>query len=265
MPANTTMRIAGKPLAQILKDVLDTLQNDWNYFLGYVSLIKNFFKEFVNIITDQDFFTFDYSIKTLIYFLNFYIKETGKEAQLKNIDNTILLALNKVIEALQKKIISHTPPLNESQQKIINHYLNFLYQLMESEHRALFDKPQISLNSNDLQAIGKMLTNNNASMNDEIIEKYISLLRLSFDVPKFLAKFDAGLDINPLAQICFLKKNLNSHLITTQFFNLLGYQGQVLHYYKDNPRFNITTQLLINATRDLNLKLSICRNIFLKI
>jgi hypothetical protein len=107
------------------------------------------------------------------------------------------------------------------------------------------------LNSTDIQAIAVMLKNNSASINADLIHQYISLLRLSFDVPELLVNYEAGLNILPLAKVCFLNKKIDVHVVATQFFYVLGYQGQLLDYYKNDPRFNITEQLSKKATYNL--------------
>jgi predicted DNA-binding protein len=71
------------------------------------------------------------------------------------------------------------------------------------------------------------------------------------DVPELFAKYKPSLGILPLAEACFLNKALNVHSVTTQFFHLLGYQGQLLDYYKSDTRFNITQKLLTDATISL--------------
>jgi hypothetical protein len=168
----------------------------------------------------------------------------------KVIDLEILQKFNQACSALQNIIINHTTGLNEAQQQIITNYLAFFRLLMEVQHRGLFARSEIKLNSADLQAIGSMLKINSASINDNLIENYMSLLRLSFDVPELLAKYEIGLGVLPLAKACFLNKAINIHIATTRFFDVLGYQGQLLDYYQHDPKFNINDRLLAEATDD---------------
>lgn len=235
---------------KILKDVLDTAENKWNYFF-LPHRIKGVLAKLANQIQTENFFTSSYSINKFLDFLKTYVKANLNHGQLDSIDIDILREFNQVCMSLQERIINHTTGLDESQQEIIGNYLNFLRQLMENEHRNLFAKPEIKLNSTNIQSIAGMLRSNSASINADLIHQYISLLRLSFDVPELLVKYEVGLNILPLAKACFLNKNIDVHVAATQFFYVLGYQGQLLDYYKNDPRFNITEQLLNKATNNL--------------
>lgn len=254
MPAIKTKRsLDGTQLTQVLQEVLHTKSHEWSYFF-YPHRIQQIFADLAHQIRTKNFFTSDYSITIFLDFLKAYIKETCNTKQLKTIDEKSLYTLNRVIEALHERIINHTIGLTTSQKIIINNYLSFLHLLMETRYRDLFDKPQIKLNSNAIQAISTMLKNNSASLNNDLILQYISLLKLSFDVPKLLANYDIGLDITPLAAACFLEKNIDNHIMVTQIFTLLGYQGQLLDYYKFTFAFTINVQLQVNASYQLQSK-----------
>lgn len=253
MPAIQTNRLAGKPLDKVLHEVLNTKPNEWNYFFESYR-IKEVFLQLANQIQKQNFFTSDYSINTFLDFLKAYVKEKFKSEELGVVNTNILQEFNRVCMALQSKTVGHTEGLNESQQQIVGNYLVFLHQLMGHEHRSLFDQPEIKLNGGDLQAIAKMLTANIASINEDLVEKYISLLRLSFDVPKFLVQYEIGLGIIPLAKGCFSNNAINVHIVIVRFFECLAYQGQLLDYYKNDPKFNIKDQYLAKATDSLKQK-----------
>lgn len=249
MPA-TTRKVAGKQLDNVLQDVLNTASNEWNYFFE-PHRIKEVLAKLASHIQTENFFTSGYSINKFLDFLKIYVKERFNSEKLKTVNADILREFNQICMSLQERIINHTTGLDESQQEIISNYLNFFRQLMENEHRNLFAKPEIKLNSTNIQSIAGMLRSNSASINADLIHQYISLLRLSFDVPELLVKYEAGLKILPLAKACFLNKNIDVHVAATQFFYVLGYQGQLLDYYKIDPRFNITEQLFKKATNNL--------------
>jgi hypothetical protein len=253
MPAIETKRSAGKPFDKVLQDVLNTEPNKWNYFF-VPHRIKEVFSQLVKQIQSRNFFTADYSISTFLDFLKTYVKEKLTTEELKLVNTGILQEFNRVCMALQSIIIGHTTGLDNSQQKIVSNYLVFLRQLMEHQHRDLFAKTEITFNANNLQAIGTMLQHNKAFINEDLIENYVSLLKLSFDVAKFLAHYELGLGINPLAKDCFLNKNISIHIVSTKFFDLLAYQGQLLDYYRNDPKFNITDQLLSKANDNLKQK-----------
>lgn len=252
MPAIKIKRSIGKSLDKVLQDVLNTEPKEWNYFFE-PHRIREVFTKLAHQIQSHNFFTSDYSINKFFYFLKAYVKERLNSEALKAINLDILREFNQVCMALQKNIIGHTTGLDESQQNIVQNYLIFLRQLMESDHRSVFAKSEIKLLSDDLQAIAGMLTINSASINDDLIHHYISLLRLSFDVPELLVKYEAGLNILPLAKICFLNKAIDIHVVATQFFYILGCHGQLLAYYKNDPRFKITDHLLAEATDNIKL------------
>lgn len=249
MPA-IIKKAAGKQLEKVLQDVLNTEPNEWKYFFE-PHRIKEVLEKLANQIKINNFFTKDYSINTFLDFLKAYVKERLNSEELKTINSDILREFNQVCMTLQARIINHTTGLDESQQGIISNYLTFLRQLMESNHRSVFAKSEIKLISADIQAIAGMLTINSASINDDLIGKYFSLLRLSFDVPELLAKYAAGLNILPLAKVCFLNKAIDIHVVSTKSFKVLGELGQLLDYYKKDPRFNITDQFLAKATDNI--------------
>ncbi|WP_342146186.1 hypothetical protein [Rickettsiella endosymbiont of Aleochara curtula] len=251
MPAIKTIRENGNQLEKVLQDALNTEPNEWNYFFE-PHRIKEVLEKLACQIKNHNFFILDYSINTFLDFLKAYIKANLSREQLNTISADILQIFNQIIESLHEKIISHTAVVETFQSQIISKYIAFLGELMEVQHRSIFNRSEISMKSADLQAIAGMLKNNSASINDNLIEKYISLLKLSFDIPKFLTNYDLGLGINPLAEACFLNNNISTHIISTKFFDLLGYQGQILDYYKNAPGFNITDRLLTQAKHTLN-------------
>jgi hypothetical protein len=250
MPEIKTKRVVVEELEQVLQDILNTEPNKWNKFF-VPDRINEIFSKLTNQIQTKNFFISDYSINTFIDFLKVYAESKFKKEELNKINKATLIAFDRVCMALQTKIITHTGGLNESQQLSIGNYLAFLRQLMEHQYRDLFDKTEITLSPNNLKTIRAMLHHNSAFINDDLVEKYISILRLSFDVPKFLANYELGLGINPFAEACFLNKNINIHIVSTKFFDLLGYHGKLLDYYKDNPKFNISARLLVEATHHL--------------
>lgn len=253
MPAITTTTVAGTPLDKILQDVLNTKPNEWKYFFQRPDFIKDIFEKLANTIQSRNFFSEDYSINTFLNFIKSYVSAKLTKNDLINVDSEILQKFNDLWISIHNRIIQQDG-LNEEKCSIIMNYIGFVHNLLDWQHRDLFTKFEITFAADDFQAIARMLKHNSASINETIIENYTSLLKLSFDTPKFLSKFQLGLNVIPLAKASFLNKQLNIHIIVTGFFSLLGYQGQLLEYYHEDARFNISKELLANSYIELKNK-----------
>jgi hypothetical protein len=177
-----TERVVDERLDQFLQDVLATKQDEWNYFFE-PHRIKEVFTKLADHVQRVNFFTSDYSINTFLEFLKAYTQEKLTAEHLVSINTDSLREFDRLCRAVQIKIIGYKGGLNASQQQVVSHYLTFLRKFMEHPHRNLFAKSEIKLNSADLSAIAGMLKSNSASINDDLIQQYIVLLTLSFDVP----------------------------------------------------------------------------------
>lgn len=239
-------------LKGILQNVLQTNPQQWDYFFE-THRAKAIFQELASQINNKNFFHEDYSIEIFLNFLKEYVKQKFKQEELlKMQDNSLKVKFDGVIRAIQKRFIQHHNGLNNSTHiQIVSQYLAVLEQLLKPDYRETFKQSEISLTSADLQAIGRMLSINSRSMTDNLIQEYVSLLKLSFDTPKLLVKYDVGLNIASLAKACFSNKKINVHVVATQFFDVLGYQGQLLDYYQSQTEFNISAPFLIFATQEL--------------
>lgn len=241
--------IKSTPLSLSLKNVLNTNPNEWKKFYDSIQ-IKEIFSELAFQIEKHNFFYVDYSISTFLDFLKTYANAKFTEVELNRIDREILQKFNKVWIQLHDRIINQKE-LNTTHCNIVKDYMGFVRNLLGPEPRHLFTKSEITFKALDFQKIGNMLDQNSISINEALIENYTSLLKLSFDTPKFLSHFEWDLGISGLARTIFLSKQIDSHFAVTRFFDLLGYQGQLLDYYRNTTYFNITQQLLTDANEEL--------------
>lgn len=248
MPTITNKTVSLDP---VLQGVLDREVDQWNEFFA-PQLIKPIFLKLAERIITADFFALDYNFSKFLDFLTVYVKTQLTQENLSAIDVEILPEFDHLLQQIQARVINRTG-LGALQKDLLANYLQFLHLLMENKHRCLFYKSKIKFDVGDLQAISSMLQRNAAAMNDDLIEKYTALLKLSFDVPKFLEKYSPiSRHAVSLAKACFRNSAINSDILITKIFNVLGYQGQLLDYYRNDTRFNISNALLAQATEDLS-------------
>ncbi len=248
MPTITNKTVSLDP---ILQRVLNTNVDQWNEFFA-PQLIKPIFVKLAEAIITADFFVLDYNFSKFLDFLTTYVKTQLTQEKLAVIDVEILAKFDHLLQQIQARVINHFE-LDARQRDLLTRYLQFLHLLMENEHRCLFFKSKIKFDVGDLHAISSMLQRNAMTIDDVLIEKYTALLKLSFDVPKFLEEYSPiSRHIASLAKASFWNPAINSHILITKIFNVLGYQGQLLDYYRNDTRFNISNALLAQATEDLS-------------
>ncbi|MFM2322235.1 MAG: hypothetical protein RLZZ225_388 [Pseudomonadota bacterium] len=241
-----TIRSAATPLGTNLPSILNTSVDQWpDHFIRQT--IKSIFDEASRIISSQDFFT-DEQLNKFLKFLTVYVKSELTSEKLSSIEDTELLQkFDWFLQGIQKRMLDLTE--RQVNKEVFSNYLQFLHLLMENKYRDLFTRSEIKFAANDLQAIATVLQRYADHLDENLIKKYSDLLKLSFDVPKFLKQSQPiASGVVALAKACFLNKKLNRHELITQFFKLLGYQGQLLNYYHHDSRFNISAALLTQAT-----------------
>ncbi|MGB9087387.1 MAG: ankyrin repeat domain-containing protein [Candidatus Aquirickettsiella gammari] len=247
-----TISSAATPFDSSLQVILNTTANQWSsYFVP--QKIKPIFSKISTAISMPGFIN-DEQLNKFLDFLTGYVKSELTRKKLLIVDVEILPKLDQLWQQIQKKMIDRVQ-LDRAAKDIFSNYLQFLHLLMGNEHRNLFTQSAIKFDATDLHAISKALQVNVTDLDESLIAKYTALLSLSFDVPKFLKQYQLiASAIFDLAKAIFLNTAINSHMIMTQFFKLLGYQGQLLDYYRNDSRFDIDDRLLTNATQDLKYK-----------
>ena len=179
--------------------------------------------------------------------LNDFLKEKLAE-QLKPLEPMVLIKFNQVFQQIHADFISQA--FDENAINSVSAYFKFWQTLFKADYRYLVAKNEIKIEARNFQEAALFVVRKATAINETFVEDFSSALKLSFDVPKFLKEYKLFSTLTTeLAERCFLEKDLNVHSVTTRFFHLLGYQGQLLFYYKDDSKFNISN-VFLNAANE---------------
>lgn len=233
MPAITTTTVAGTPLDKILQDVVETKPTDWNYFFERPHLMKEIFKELANTPSSTNFFSEDYSINSFFTFLKAFVKYPSiKRAKL---DSDDLSNLNAVLSNCKKTILEQRQ-LNQKEIDIITQYANFINIFFQGPYRYWLVDDHLKFKMNDLSEIAiHVAKNNNASLVD-FIYSYVSTLKLSFDIKKFMLDYQkedvACFSIVSIGKILFLQTDKKINRVIPHLFSNLAYEYKLITHYK---------------------------------
>lgn len=149
-------------------------------------------------------------------------------------------------------VIHHQDKFDKSSQQIVGKYLKIVQRLCSTDYRHIFNDPSITLTPQHVHTVISTVVDKSDVISAGLMESFYSTLKMTFDVKKFLVEYQTNtLSIMNLAKKCFSSgdEEVNPHRVATLFFDLLGYQGQLFFYYKN--QFKINESLLSDATQTI--------------
>ena len=255
MPAITTVPTAGTPLPRVLQEVLTTPQDKWNYFFIRPNLIKRIFEELTNTIQSRNFFNEDYSIKSFFDFLKSFVQYSSINKETLN--RSVLNNLNTIFFSCKTTILKQKQ-LNQQQIDIITQYANYINIFFQASSRYWLVDDQIKFKMDDLSEMAiHVAKNNNASLVD-FIYSYVSTLKLSFDVKKFMLDYqkkdEACSSIVSIGKALFSQTDKKINRVIPHLFSSLAYEYKLIAYYKASFKLSsseIWQEKIIKAAMEL--------------